>query len=626
MLPKLSHLYAMTALGDEPRLWIPFVPAASEIRPFGGFNFAVIGRLRDGKAASTALADLNGIQTSIVETLPPGIGRGLQAAVIPLQEQISGRARAALLIVLGAVALVLFIACVNVASMLAARGIQQQRDTAIRRAAGASHGRLLRQLLTEGVVMSALGGVAGVAIAVALLRGIVTSAPVDIPRLEDVTLDGRVLLFTLGLTWLTGLTIVLPRAWHLIRHEPAEGLSAFTRGATPGQSARSSRALLIGLEVGVSTVCLILAGLLLASFVRLVAVDPGFASERLLTVRLNLPVARYPTSADAVAFQDLLRDRLRVVPGVSSATLAERLPIGGQTSYDGLIPEGTTLQPDARPAANVIGTDESFFTTLGIPLLRGRTFDAADRDRRLVAVMSRATAERAWPGADPIGKRFRIGLSADQRPIEVIGVVGDVRVVSLDEEPPMSVYLPYWQRPVPNLKVALRTTGGQATAAALRQAIYGIDPQLAIPPTLTMDDLIAASVESRRFQLFLVVLLAAVAAALAGLGIYGLLAYSVTLRRKEIGIRMAVGARAGRVRLLVLGQSVVPVLGGIGGGMVVAAALGRLVRGQLFDIAPTDPTTFAGVALLLVSLSLAASYIPVRRATRIDPVVALRAE
>jgi predicted permease len=622
--PKLSDLYAMTVSEERPEIWKPFALRDEERGSAGDFNYVCIARLRDGVSAAQALSELEGVQARIAEKAPVEVH--LHASLVPLQEQITSRARVGLQLLLAAVGVVLLIGCVNIANLLLARAHERRRETAIRSAMGASRRHLVRQALAESLLLSALGGALGVALAWWTLPVILTRAPVDLPRLGEVRLDVRVLLFTAFVSGLAGLLCGTLPAWRLSRADPQEALKAGARGTTAGAGSARLRALLVGAETALGALCLISGGLLLHSFVKLVSVDRGFEMQHLVTVDLNLPDNRYPDVAARATFVRSLLERVGAGPGVVSAGISNRLPLSGEGGNNLVNPEGRDVPLLQRPLADIRRVSPDYFRTLGIPLRRGRVFDLADGDRPL-ALVSALTAERLWPGADAVGKRLRIG-DDESPPVEVLGVVGDVRGVSLSRPPSLTVYVPYWQNLGSGaLSLAVKTAGDPRSAAGeVRSVIRQLDPELPVPSPRTMTAVVADSVAPRRFQMSLVLLFAAVATLLASLGIYGVVAYSVGQRTNEMGIRLALGAPTGEIARIVLSQGLRPVAAGLTVGVVASAALGRVLGSLLFGVGAGDPLTILGVVALVGGVAFVATWLPARRATRVDPVAALRYE
>ena len=621
--PKMSQLFAMTLAGDQPQIWKPFGLRDEEKDEMGDFNFVCIARIAPGLSQAQALSALNVIQGNIAGRLSEKVE--LRAALVPLQEQITGRARNGLELILAAVGAVLLIGCVNIANLLLARTTARRRELAIRSAIGASSGRLMRQILVESLTLSSLGGIAGVLLAYAAIQVILASAPVDLPRLNEIHLDARVLLFTTGISVLAGLLFGFLPAWRFAQADPQEAMRSGARGATAGKASGRLRSLLVTLEVGLSALCLVAGGLLLHSFFKLLDVDRGFDTQRIVTVNVNLPGTRYPDRDKRAAFLRSLLDRVTVLPGVISAGISDILPLGGEGGNNLIAPEGSKLPMMERPLADIRQISPDYFRTFGIPLRSGRFFGEADRGRT-VSLVSSLTAGRLWPGQNPLGKRFHMG--GDQSPlIEVIGVTGDLRGVSLNKNPSATVYLPYWQRNFSQVALAVKTSiDPLAAASSIRSAIRAVDPELPVPAFRTMDEIVADSVAQRRFQMTLVLLFGLTALLLASLGIYGVVSYSVAQRTNEMGIRMALGAPVAGIRSLVLRQSLPPVMVGLAVGVIASLALGRALSSLLFGIGVSDPPTMVGVSLLLSAVAIVAAYIPARRATQVDPITALRYE
>jgi len=621
--PKLSQLYAMSITEEQPDLWKPFAVKADELQALGDFNYACIARLRSGVSLNQALAELNAAQGRLASQAPEKIE--LLAAMVPLQDQITGRSRRGLQLVLFAVGAVLIIGCVNIANLLLARATSRKRELAIRSAMGAGIRGLLQQMLAESLLLAGIGGALGVLVAYAALGLILARAPADLPRLDEVRLDARVLLFTVAISTFAGLLCGLLPAWRFARTEPLGAMKSGTR-STEGRATGRLRSLLVGLEVGLSTLSLLAGGLLLRSFVNLLEVDKGFAVEQVVTVNLNLPDTRYPDQPHRVRFMRSLLDSVRTLPGVASAGISNMLPLSGEGGNNLLTLEGTKVPLTERPLADIRGVNPEYFQTMDIPLRQGRIFAEADRERKL-ALVSALTADRLWPGQNPLAKRFKVGDPGGPF-IEVSGVVGDVRSVGLDKAPSLTVYLPYWQRRTwggPSLAVKT-AVDPLAVSSSIRSAIRRIDSELPVPPFETMEQVVDESMAQRRFQMNLILFFAVTALVLASLGIYGVVSYSVALRTNEMGIRMALGARGADILKMILRQAMAPVVVGLCGGLVASLATGRLLAGLLYGVAPVDTVTITSVVLTLAAVAALASFIPARRATRVDPVTALRYE
>jgi putative ABC transport system permease protein len=622
--PKLSQLYAMSISEERPELWKPFPLKKDELEAMGDFNYACIARLRPGVSLDHALAELNAVQAHLASQIPEKVE--LFASLVPLQDQVTNRSRTGLEMVLCAVGAVLLIGSVNIANLLLARAASRKREIAIRSAMGASAWRLLKQTLVESLLLAGIGGTAGVLLAFGALRLILTSAPVDLPRLDEVHLDLRILLFTAAISIIAGLLFGILPAWRMARTDPQEAMKTAARGTTEGLSSGRLRALLVGLEVGLSTLCLMAGGLLLRSFVKLLDADKGFAVQRIVTVDLSLPWSRYPEHPQITQFTRTLLDSVRGLPGVVSAGISNHLPLSGEGGNNLLSVEGTTVPFMERPLADIRGVNSEYFATMGIALRQGRIFEEADRNHSLAAV-SALTAAKLWPGENAIGKRFKIG-DPDGKFIEVAGIVGDVKSTALDREPVMTVYVPYWQeRTWGGLSLAVKTAAEPAAiSSSIRAAIRRIDAELPVPRFQTMQEIVDASVAQRRFQMNLILLFAIAALVLASLGIYGVVSYSVALRTNEMGIRMALGARTPDVLRMVLVQAMTPVAIGLFCGLAASLAAGRLLAGLLYGVQTADAVTIAGVIGTLAAVAAVASFVPARRATRIDPMAALRYE
>ncbi|HEV2689646.1 MAG TPA: ABC transporter permease, partial [Bryobacteraceae bacterium] len=624
--PKMSQLFAMPVAEERPELWKPFAVRDDELDALGDFNYAVIARLRPGAGLQRALSELNIVQAQLMNQAPEKIE--LRAALVPLQDQITGKSRSGLMLMLAAVGAVLLIGCVNITNLLLARATARRREIGIRCALGAGSGRLVRQMLQESLLLSGLGGAFGFAVAYAAIRLIVAYAPVDLPRIDEIHLDTRVLIFTIAISTLAGLLSGILPAWRFANVDPQEAMRTGSRSMTAGRSSGRLRALLVSLEAGLSALCLIAGGLLLHSFVKLLQVDRGFEAERVITVTLNLPGSRYSTRDKRTSFLHSVLDKVTAVPGVVSAGVSNMLPLGGEGANNLVALEGSKLPLMERPLADIRQVNPGYFRTMGIPLRAGRVFADSDRERQ-VALVSIQTAERLWPGQNPIDKRFHIG--DDNNPnnplMTVAGVVGDVHGASLSKKPSLTIYIPYWQRNFNQDSVVVKTAmDPRAASAAIRGAIRQVDPELPVPAFQTMDEVVSGSVSQNRFQMNLVLLFAVVAMLLASLGIYGVVSYSVAQRSSEMGIRLALGARPGAIRGMVLGQALRPVMAGLGAGVLASLALGRLFGSLLFGVSAVDPITIVSVVALLSLVAAAASYLPARRATRIDPLIALRYE
>jgi len=621
--PKLSHLYAMDVAAEQPDLWKPFAVKPDELEAMGDFNYVCIAQLQAGVSRSQALSELNAVQASIASQAPEQVE--LHAAMVPLQDQITSRSRLGLQLMLFAVGAVLLIGCTNIANLLLARTASRKTELAIRSALGAGVRRLLRQMLSESLLLAGIGGAVGVLIAYIALRALLSRAPVDLPRLDEIHLDLRVLMFALTASLTAGLLCGLLPAWRFARTAPMAAMKSGVR-TTEGRDSGRLRSILVALEVGLSTLCLLAGGLLMRSFLNLMNVDKGFAVERVLTVNLNLPNTRYPKEQDQVRFTRSLLDSVQVLPGVVSVGVSNMLPLSGEGGNNFIGLEGINLPMMERPLADIRGVNPDYFATMNIPLRRGRFFADADGENK-VAVVSTLTADHLWPGQNPLGKRFKIG-DPDGPFVQVAGVVGDVRGAKLDRTPGLTIYVPYWQR---------RTFGGPSLAvktgveplmvsSSVRNAIHHIDAELPVGHFETMQEVVGESMAQRRFQMDLVLIFACTALLLAALGIYGVISYSVALRTNEMGIRMALGACSADILKMVLRQAMMPVATGACVGLAAFLIAGRLLSGLLYGVSPVDGVTIASVLVILSGIAALASMVPARRASRVNPTVALRYE
>jgi putative ABC transport system permease protein len=590
---------------------------------FGDLNYWVTARLRPGVSISKARAELNVVQAGISATLPDNLD--LHASVVPLQDYMVGDVRQGLVLLMSAVGAVLMILWVNLANLSLVRAAGRARDAAIRTALGASRGRLVRQSLFESLLLALTGGALGVALAYGGLRALLAAAPIDLPRLNEVHVDLRVLLFALGVSLAAGAVLGILPALRSAAASPFESLKSGSRTNTEGRRGLRIRNLLVSLEVGIGATLLVTAGLLIASFVRVMTVDKGFDVERVIALDMSLPSTRYPNDAPRAAFFRRVLDKAVAMPGVQSVALVSNLPLEGEIWIDIVGVEHDPRPLLERPSTNVRFISPGYFQTLRIPLRDGRDFQEQDQKRK-VAIISAGLAQRLWPGQNSIGRRLDNG-NDEQSAMEVVGVTPDIRSTSLDHDPVNMMYIPYWQRAQRQGSLLVRTAmDPRGIAAALRNAIWAVDSEVPIPEVRTLEQVMERSVAQRRFQVMLVVLFAAAALALAAFGTYGVVSYAVARRRAEMGIRMALGATRRDVLAMVLRQGMMPVFAGLAAGAMAALAIGRSVASLLFQVSPRDPLAFTAAAAVLLLVSVAACLVPARRATRVDPTEALRCE
>ena len=614
---------------DPVAIWKPLAFSQQDVDPacWGCEWMGMVARLKPGIALEAADKDLERIAALVRENQTSGRDTDWGLYSRPITEAVVGNVKGALWVLMGAVGFVLLIACANLANLLLARATGRQREIAIRTAMGAGRGRLARQLLTESVLLSLLGGTAGLVLAYAAVKGMVASNPVNLPRMDSVALDGRVMLFTGGITVLLGLLFGLAPAIQAAR--PAlHGM--LKDGVRTSHGGAGLRATLVVSEVALAIVLLIGAGLMLKSFRRWVSVDPGFKAERVLTLGVSLPNARYGTPEQRVAFYDQLRHGIAALPGVEAVGGNVALPMTNNNWTGSFRVEGFTPAPNANgPWGDFRIVTPGYFSTMGIPILKGREFDETDvREGRKVAIVDEVLARKYWPGQDPIGKRVgRDGGPNGPEWWDVIGVVGHVMQNSPKDDEHTQLYRPFSQQAQGQLGFAIRTRGDPAALEpAVRRLVLSIDPQQPIYDVRAMEERVSGSSSQPRFLSLLLGLFAAVAATLAAVGIYGVMSYTVAQQTRELGIRMALGAEPSNVLRLVLNKGLILAAVGITLGIGGALALGKVVATQLFQTKAADPIVFLGVSLGLVVVALFATLVPARRATRVDPMVALRSE
>jgi predicted permease len=613
---------------ETPDFWIPlsFPPDVASQR--GAHYLDVVARRKPGVTVAAARAEIRAIADRLRRAYPR-TNSDYTAGATPLDESLVGAVAPAMRMLLGAVALVTLVACANVANLLLVRGTRRRAEIAIRSALGAGSRRIARQLLTESAVLAVAGAAAGLALAAASLDGIVALAPASVPRLSEVRLDAGVLAFTAAWTLASVAIFGLAPALAALRPGPMSALRGF--GADAGGSRRrvSGRQILVVGQVALALVLSAGAGLLLRSLGRLSSVDPGFRTERALSYSLTLPQSRYPDEAARGAFLERLLGRMRSLPGVRSAGAVFGLPLTGMSFSSSFRPSGSPPD-DKEPSAQLRVASRGYFETMGIPVVAGRGFTPEDRRGAPIAILvSRTAARKFFPSGDAIGRRLRFGARMTETRIEgeIVGVVGDVRDAELGAGPTPEFYGSLEQAPTDEFHVVLRgDVPPDRLIASARSAVAGLDPELAATDASTLDQVVRRSVARPRFMVQLLLVFASMALLLCAIGIYGVTAYAVTQRTREIGIRMALGADRAAVRALVLREGLRLALAGVGLGLAGAFALTRLLRGFLFEIGPGDPMTHAAVSLLLGGVAVAACAIPARRAARLDPIAALRTE
>jgi putative ABC transport system permease protein len=622
-------------LADSPaELWIPYTPDPKDLTPRqqGLRTLRVLAHLRPGVTLRQAEIDMQAIAQRLAQA-NPNANAGYSAEVIPLLEYVVGNIGATLWTLTAAVIFVLLIACANVANLLLARAGAREKEIAVRSSLGANPGRIVRQMLTESVLLALIGGICGLALAYWGTSVIVKLAPVDIPRVREISLDWRVFTFTLAISIVTGVLFGLAPALASIRPDLNSVLRGSGRGNTGSLGRSRMRDLLVVSEIACCVVLLAGAGLLIRSFLNLERVNPGFRPDHVLTLQLALPPSQYSGLSLALFYQRLL-DRVRVLPGVQSAGICRYLPLSGTDVSINFQIEGQPTQVFAdQPRAKFRASSEGYFAALGIPLVRGRVFDASDGERTSkVVIINEAAARHYWPGQDPLGRRIQ-GVDKNAWST-IIGIVGDVKHAGLDAVTSPETYYHYLQIPADVINIAEATmflavrTNEEPSAItpAIRAELRALDPNQPVFNVRTMPEVVERSIAQPRFRMLLLAVFAGLALVLAAIGLYGVMSYSLTQRINEMGVRMALGAQRSDICKLVLRQGVRMTLAGLAAGLVVASATTWSMSRLLFGVHAIDPSTFGVICLLTILVALAACLFPALRAIRVDPAVALRTE
>ena len=635
-----------TITGVMPRGWkfpiqnekvdyvAPLLPLFSSQTPNymerrGAHFLAIVGRMKPGVDLRTATADLQTIAAQLAKQYPDS-NAGRTERAVALQSDLVGDVKPALFVLLAAVVLVLLIACANVANLFLARAATREREIAIRTALGASRFQIVRQLLLETSVLALLGGAAGLLLAwwgVDLLRA---AGPADLPRLEEIRVNGLVVAFTFGIACLTSLIFGLIPALQASRPQVEQSLKEAARGSTGGARSHRLRSAFVVSQFALSLVLLVGAGLLIRSFAQLRAVQPGFEANGVVTFWQTLPKARYGEVDQQTQFFDKLLAKLTTLPGIEKVGLVSPLPFSGNEQGRTFTIVGHPAPAEGmEPAASLLTTDGAYFRTMRIPLKRGRLFDARDgKDAKPVVLINDTFARKYFPNENPLGQQVQIGRREDGPPREIVGVVGTAKHGNLAEADEAEYYLPFAQAPDRYSDIVVRTSEPPPAGleTMIRRAVHEIDAQQFIPTLKPLPELVSATLSQSRFNTALLGTFAAVAILLAAVGIYGVIAYNVTQRTKEIGIRMALGAQRRQMLTMILRQSLTMAAIGIGVGLLGAFAATRLLSALLFGVGTTDLLTFAAVIILLGAAALFAALLPARRAMKVDPVIALHYE
>jgi putative ABC transport system permease protein len=616
-----------TLTGSYPQLWTPFAFTAASRTPRGRY-LSVVARLKAGVTLAHAQSQMNSV-TAQIEKQFPEFDKGWGVRIVPLHEQFVGGIRTALLVLLGAVAFVLLIACANVANLSLSRATARKRELAIRTALGATRARTIRQMLTESILLSLVGGVAGLLLAAWGTDALLALSPKNLLELKSLRPDAHVVLFTFELTLFTGIVFGFFPAWEASRSGIGESLKEGGRAAASGARGNRLRAGIVVAEISLAIVLLAGAGLLVRSFARLTAVSPGFDPSNLLIVKLDLPDAKYHQDAQRIAFFRELLLRIDSLPGVVSASADSFPPFTGLGAATSFQIEGRPVQSTAElPVTDVQVIEPDYFRTMRIPLLRGRLFsEKEETELSHVVIISEMLAREYFPDENPIGKRMTINMKSENVPSEIVGVVADVKRYGLDIATRPMIYWPHPELSYPFMTLVVRTQSDPLRIAGdIRKIVTSMDKDQPVADFRTMEQWLEESVAQARFNTFLLAVFGAVACLLAVIGIFGVMGYAVTQRTQEIGVRMALGARPRDVLRMIAGQSLKLTLLGVALGIAGALVLTRLLASMLYGVTATDPITFTAVSLVLIVVALAACSIPARRAMRVDPIVALRYE
>jgi len=621
-----------SAWPSDAQLWFCFTVDPLELpKERGAVYVQVVSRLKPGVSLATANAELRTIAARLEAEYPHADAK-VGAVAVPLREWITGDLRRPLLVLLGGVVFVLLIACANVAGLLVVRGMSRAGELAVRTALGAGSGRLVRQLVTESVVLSLIGAAAGLGAAFWGTRLLVQAAPPSIPRLSAIHVDGMVLAWTVGVALVTGVIFGLLPARQALKADVARTLREGGRGSAGRSGGDRARRALVVAEMALSVMLLAGAGLLIRSFDRLMHVDPGFRTENSISFQLSLPDAKYGSWAKETAFMDALMESIHAIGGVQKAGAALGMPLthfGFEFTF--AIAGRPTARPEDEPDAEVRVATPGYFATMGIPIVKGRNFTDADRlGSQKVLLITQTAAEKFFPGEDPIGHHVTFGWGGEGNQRfegDIVGVVGDVKQFSLAQGTHPQFYGAFAQRPISQFTVVMHASRDpQMVVADARRRIHDLDPDLAVSQVKTLDQVVAESVAQPRFYMVLLATFALVAVALSAIGIYGVIAYLVGQRSREIGIRLALGASPGSVVQMIVREGAVITLIGTAIGLAGALALTQSMRALLFGVAPTDWVTYLGVTAVLLLVALVASSVPALRAARVDPALAMRAE
>ena len=628
--PRAKELPYFVGVETQTDVWRPMTLGDDFVnKSRANHQLSVIAKLKPGVTRERAQSEMTAIAERLEQSYPES-NQGIGVKIVPLNEQVAGNVRSALLVLMGAVALVLLIACANVANLLLARSSGRQKEIAIRTALGASRGRVIRQLLTEALLLSMTGAIGGTLLSLWGIKALLSLSAETLPRSYEINLDARVLGFTVGIALLTSVLFGLVPALQASKISLSESLKEGSRSSSSGLGRNHVRDLLVASEVALSLVLLIGAGLMIKSLASLLKVDPGFKTVNTLTMQIALLGSRYPNPGQQIAFFQEVTDRVESLPGVRSVGLISSAPLSGGVYAGGFTIEGREAQAETDNLVadrRMISTD--YFNALAIPILRGRGFTEQDNQGATgVVIVSESWVRRFFPNGEPIGNRIKLGGPDSTRPwLSIVGIAGDVRDTALESDPRPCVYLPYPQFPSSGMTLVVRAAFDPGSlTSAIRNEVWAVDKDQPVTNVKTMSQYVADSAATRRFNALLLSVFATLAVVLASVGIYGVMSYSVSQRVHEIGIRLALGAQPSQVVKLVAGRGMAPVFAGVAIGLAGAFALTRVMTSLLYGVSATDSTTFVIVPVLLIAVAALASYIPSRRATKVDPMVALRCE
>lgn len=625
--PQGTAMPAYLQFPTEPQLWTPLWFNEALAKDRSTFNLSVMARLKPGVTLTEARLNMDGIANHIDEQFRKKYG--MVTRLLPMREQLVGDVRTALLVLLGAVGLVLLVACANVANLYLARSMKRQKEMAVRSALGGGRSRLVRLILTESLVLAFLGGLLGLLLAYGGTKFLLSISPNSIPRVNEIGIDANVLAFTFVAILLTALISGIVPAIQTSRADLNTLLREEARSTTGSRRKRRTRDLLLVGEVGLALILLIAAGLLVRSFMLLQQIQLNFNPDNVLTMHIDLPDARYPEDRMNHGFFNQLLPRLSAQPNIQSVGLISNLPLSGAVMGTNFTIEGRPpTSPSDKPTSDYSIASPGFFTTLGIPIMRGRNFTEQDTlEAPGVVIINEALAAKHWPNEDPLGKMISVQVGTYKGQRQVVGIAANVRLTSLTEPPRPEMYVPYAQHPDGYLFLVARTnTNPLAVAPAVRREVLGIDKDLPVTDVRTMEEVVATSQERRRFNLMLLSLFAGLSLVLTIVGVYGVVSYSVTQRVHEIGVRTALGASPSQIVRLVVKEGMLPALIGIALGLIGAYFVTKVMSGMLYQVKPRDPVVFVFAAGVLILVALLATFIPAKRATRIDPVGALRLE